>query len=86
MDYRCSFCRTEDMPEQLVETDLDIVYDKLDKLLGALTFVEHLSICSTYSSKRWVLEPTRFCAGLLVNQSVNLLSGENTKERKIREM
>ncbi|CAN6994233.1 unnamed protein product [Brassica oleracea var. botrytis] len=37
------------MPE-LVEADLDIVYEKLDKLLGSLIFVKHLSICSTYSS------------------------------------
>ncbi|KAJ4911221.1 F-box/FBD/LRR-repeat protein [Raphanus sativus] len=43
------FCLTGDMPE-LVEADLDIVYDKLDKLLGSLTFVKRLSVCSTYSS------------------------------------
>lgn len=49
IDYRGSFCLTdEDMPE-LVEADLDIVYDKLDQLLGSLTFVKRLSVCSTYS-------------------------------------
>ncbi|KAF8107508.1 hypothetical protein N665_0120s0032 [Sinapis alba] len=49
IDYRGSFCLTEDMPE-LVEADLDIVYDKIDKLLGSLSFVKQLSICSTYST------------------------------------
>lgn len=49
VDYRGYFCLTGDMPE-LVEADLDIVYDKLDKLLGSLTSVKRLSVCSTYSS------------------------------------
>ncbi|KAL0681967.1 hypothetical protein Bca4012_048814 [Brassica carinata] len=45
-DYRGSFCLAEDMPE-LVEANVEVGYDKLDELLGSLTSVKRLSICST---------------------------------------
>ncbi|CAN7122170.1 unnamed protein product [Brassica rapa subsp. narinosa] len=45
-DYRGSFCLAEDMPE-LVEANVEVGYDKLDELMGSLTSVKRLSICST---------------------------------------
>ncbi|KAJ4911220.1 F-box/FBD/LRR-repeat protein [Raphanus sativus] len=45
-DYRGSFCLAEDMP-QLVEANVEVCYDKLDELLGSLTSVKSLTICST---------------------------------------
>lgn len=45
-DSRGSFCLAEDMPE-LVEANVEVGYEKIDRLLESLTSVKRLSICLT---------------------------------------
>uniref|UniRef100_A0A1J3CKV2 F-box/FBD/LRR-repeat protein n=1 Tax=Noccaea caerulescens TaxID=107243 RepID=A0A1J3CKV2_NOCCA len=56
-DSRGSFCLAEDMPE-LVEANVEVGYEKIDKLLESLTSVKRLSICLTKSNDPYPIGTT----------------------------